>query len=299
MKTSPWVLVSLLAENQEYQHLQASEARAAAARGALDARVVFSDNDPTRQIRQISDAIGGPEGSRPVAVVAETAGSVGFERVARSALEAGVGWVLVSDNPRYLDGLHREFPDRLVTCVRVDNVGVGRLLAQMAQALLPGGGKLLTVEGPTAGAATLQRRRGLEEGLHGSSVQIVKTLSADWTAAGAQKATESWIRLAGKAAQRPDLVVSLNDEMAAAVLQAVRANRPDWGALRAIGVDGLVDGGQRLVREGILAATIVTSTTTGPGVDLVVRFLRGEKVPLVSDVGSRPFPSLEQLRAGR
>jgi ABC-type sugar transport system substrate-binding protein len=295
----PWVLVSLLTDHQEYQRLQASEARAAAARGGLDAQVVYSENDPTRQIQQISEAVAAPEGTRPVAVVAETAGSVGFERVARSVLQAKVGWVLVSDNPRYLDMLRREFPDRLVASACINNEEIGRLLGKMALALLTGGGKLLCVEGPTTTAATLQRRRGLEDGIRGSKVQIGKTLGSDWTAAGARKVTDTWLRLAGKSALKPDLIVSLNDEMAVGALEAIKANHPEWGKIRAIGCDGLPEGGQRLVREGVLAATIVAAASTGPGIDLVVRAGRGQKAETAASIPVRAYPSLEQLSAGR
>lgn len=292
-----WVLVSLLSDHQEYQGLQASEARTVATRGGLDVRVVASDSDPTRQIKQISDAIAAPEGTRPVAVVVETAGSAGFERVARSVLQAGIGWVLVSDNPRYLEALRREFPDRLVGSTCINNEEIGRLLGKMALTLLPAGGKVLCVEGPTATAATLQRRRGFEEGIRGSRVQIYKTLGSDWTGPGAQKVTESWLALAGKSAQKPDLMVSLNDEMAVGVLKAIQAKRPEWGKVRAIGCDGLPEGGQKLVKEGVLEATIVTPATTGFGTELVVRTLRGEKVDQSVAVPVRPVPSLEELAA--
>jgi ABC-type sugar transport system substrate-binding protein len=290
----PWVLVSLLSDHQEYQRLQASDARAAAARAGLDARVVYAESDPARQIQQISEAASAPEGDRPVAVVAETAGSVGFERVARSVLQAQVGWVLVSDNPRYLDNLRREFPDRLVASACLNNEEMGRLMGKMSLALLPGGGKVLCVEGPTATAATLQRRRGLEDGIRGSRIQIGKTLGSDWTSAGAAKVTEAWLKLAAKSALKPDLIVSLNDEMAVGVLQAIHAYRPEWGKIRAIGCDGLPEGGQRLVNEGVLAATIVTPATAGPGVELVARAMRGERVG-AAPVPVRPYPSLEEL----
>lgn len=295
----PWVLVSLLSDHQEYQRLQASEGRAAAARAGFDARVVCSESDPTRQIQQISEAIAVPEEARPVAVVAETAGSVGFERVARAVLQARVGWVLVSDNPRYLDTLRREFPDRLVASACVSNEEIGRLLARMALALLPAGGKVLCVEGPTATAATLQRRRGLEDGIRGSGVEIRKTLGSDWTSAGAEKVTEAWLKLAGKSASKPDLVVSLNDEMAAGVLQGIQRLHPEWGKLGAIGCDGLAEGGQRLVREGVLSGTIVCPATAGAGVELVAQSARGEKVGPAASLAIRPFPPLEELAARR
>jgi ABC-type sugar transport system substrate-binding protein len=288
----PWILVSLCNDRQEYQRLQAADARAAAARAGLDAKLVYSEIDPARQVQQLSEAVSGPEGSRPVALVVETAGSVGFERVARSALGAGVGWVQVSDSPRYLEALRREFPDRLVAATCYDNQEIGRTLARLALRALPSGGSLVVVEGPTATAGTLQRRRALEEGLRGSGLRAAKTLSADWTSAGGHKATEAWLRLTGKAAAKPDLLVAFNDEMAVGALAAIHAVRPDWGAIRAVGCDGLPESGQRLVREGVLAATVVTPTTTGPAVDLVARSMRGEQVPPVESIPTRPFPPI-------
>lgn len=288
----PWVLVSLISENQEYQRAQAAEALAAAARAGIEARAVYASLDPTVQVQQISAAIGAPEGGRPGAVVVETTGAAGFERVARAALEAGVGWVLVSDRARYLDTLRREFPGKLVAATCVDNEEIGRLQARLAARLLPGGGRILAVDGPSATAAAIQRRRGLEEGLRGSRLQIGKTVTADWTNAGAAKAVDLWLRLLGKAAPRPDLVVANNDEMAVGAAQALLAARPEWGKLPAIGCDGLPGGGQRQVREGLLAATVITPATAGPGVEVAAKALAGQPAPEVTLVPVRPFPAL-------
>jgi len=288
----PFVLVSLLTDQQEYQRLQAAEATAAATQGGIDARVVFSKNDPALQIQQISDAIGAPEGGRPLAVVAHTAGSFGFERVARAALEVGVGWVLVNDSPRFLDNLALEYPGRLVAATCIQNEDVGRLLARMALKLCPEGGEVLTVEGPSAMAATLQRRRGIEEGLRGSKLRIVKTVTGDWTTAGAEKSVTSWLRFTGKGAVKPELILSLNDEMAEGALRAIQANRPDWGAVRAVGCDGLPEGGQRLVREGVLAGTLVVPATTAPGVQLAIKAWRGEQAPRFTAIPVHPYPPL-------
>ncbi len=266
-----WVLLSLTTEGQEYQVAQAAAGKAAAARAGLEVRIVYSNLDPTVQVQQIGAAIGAPAGSRPGAVVVETAGSAGFERVAGAALEAGVGWVLVSDRPRYLDALRREFPGKLVAATGVDNVEIGGLQARLALALVPGGGRLLAVEGPSTTAAAIQRRRGLEEGLRGSKLQIGKTVTANWTTAGAAKAVDQWLRLLGKAAPRPELVVANNDEMAVGAVQALQAARPEWGKLPAIGSDGLPDGGQRQVREGLLSATVITPATAGTGIEVAAR----------------------------
>jgi ABC-type sugar transport system substrate-binding protein len=122
----------------------------------------------------------------------------------------------------------------------------------------------------------------------------VQTLVSDWKTAGAEQVAESWLGLAGGSAARPDLVISQNDEMAVGVLRAFAAMRPSWGKVPAIGIDGLPDYGQRLVNEGVLSATILNPSPTGPGVDLVARWLRGEKVTSVT-IPVRPYPSIEEL----
>lgn len=293
---SGWVLVSLLKEQQEFQRLQADDARAAAARVGLEARVVFSDNDPTRQIQQMSEAIAAPAGARPLAILAETASSVGFERVARSALEAGVGWILSgSGNPKYVEFLRKEFPDLSTAAVSIDNHQVGMVLGRMAVALLPAGGRVVVIEGPSANAATLQRRHGLEEGLRGSAIQVMKSLGADWTVAGATRATETWLKLAGKGVVRPDLLVAMNDESAVGALQAIRSIHPEWEAIPALGCDGLPEGGQKLTRTGTLAGTVVLPSGFGTAVEFAAAWARGKRGPALIPLDIHAFPPVEQL----
>jgi ABC-type sugar transport system substrate-binding protein len=99
------------------------------------------------------------------------------------------------------------------------------------------------------------------------------------------------------------VVVSQNDAMAVGVRRAIRAHRPDWGEVPLAGCDGLPDGGQRLVRAGELAATIVTPTTAGPAVALVARALAGQPVAAEVRLAAQSFPVEEELarrvRGGR
>jgi ABC-type sugar transport system substrate-binding protein len=297
---APWILVSLgcarrMADPDEFQALQESDGRTAATRGGVEVRFALGEADPGLQRKQITDAISAPAAARPVAVVADLAGAVGFERLARTTLAADVGWVLTTDNSPMLPVLRREFPGRLIAWACVNNDEIGRLQARMVAALRPGGGGALVIEGPTGTSTAIQRRRGLEEGLRETGVRIVKTLSCDWKVAGAEKATATWLGLAGKTTARPDLVIGQNDEMAEGALRALQARKPEWGKVRAIGCDGLPARGQRLVREGLLAATIVTPSGIGAAIDLVVKSLRGQDVPLGVEIPVRPHPSLEEL----
>jgi len=126
-------------------------------------------------------------------------------------------------------------------------------------------------------------------------VSIVRTISGDWTAAGAQWAVSSWLGVDENREVRFDLVAAQNDEMALGAREALATQRPEWSG-PFTGCDGLVNLGQRYVREGQLAATVVKATTAGPGVELVATFIRGAPVPPQLVLAPASFPSLDELR---
>ena len=101
----PKVIVALLNEAQEFQQLQARDARTTAAKLGLDVEVVFAEGHAVVQIQQLFAAIHAPEESRPAAIVVEAAVAEGLERVARNAVKAGMGWVLVNVRASYLEAL--------------------------------------------------------------------------------------------------------------------------------------------------------------------------------------------------
>src|SRR4026208_1808738 len=61
----PRVVVSLLTSAQEFQLLQAADARSAAQRVGVDLEVVFAENNAVVQIHQIYKFVHAPEGERP------------------------------------------------------------------------------------------------------------------------------------------------------------------------------------------------------------------------------------------
>ena len=106
--------------------------------------------------------------------------------------------------------MQREFPGKLVALVTTDNREMGRLQARLFRALLPGGGSVVYVEGPSLSPPVIHRREGMKEGLLGSQVEVVKTISGDWSEAGAEKVVTFWLRV-GSRVIRPDLVGAQND----------------------------------------------------------------------------------------
>jgi ABC-type sugar transport system substrate-binding protein len=289
----PKIVVGLLNDQQDFQKMQAADARAAAARAGLDVEVVFAESHAVVQIQQLFKHIHAPEAERPAAIVVEPATAEGLERVARNAVRAGMGWMLVNGNVRYIDGLRQERPDLPIGNVAVDNVEAGRIQGRQARALAPGGGPVLCVGGPADTSAAIERLAGLKETLGGG--YEVKVLNGDWTEQSGDKAVGAWLRLKTSEGFRPCVFVAQNDAMAVGARRATRAHRREWSDVPVIGCDGLPEGGQRLVRAGELAATVVTPTTAGQAVALVGRALGGERLAAEVRLAPRSFPPEDEL----
>jgi ribose transport system substrate-binding protein len=273
----PKVVVGLLTAEQEFQQLQARDARDTAARLGLEAEVVFAEGHAVVQIQQLFKHIHAPEGERPVAIVVEAATGEGLERVARNAVKAGIGWILVNTRVAYVDGLRAEHPDLPIAMLGTDQKEVGRIQGRQCRSLLPGGARVLCVQGPADSTVSADRLAGLKEAL-GKAFEV-RGLNGEWTEASGAKALTSWLRLKTAEAFTPDIVVSQNDSMAAGARKALLQHRPDWGTLPFLGCDGLPEGGQAMVARGELAATVVTPSNTGPALELVSRWVRTQQTP--------------------
>jgi len=295
---APKVVVALLSEEQEFQVMQAADARRAAARAGLEVEVLFAQNNAVLQIQQLFRFVHAPEGERPAAIVTETVTGEGLERVARNAVRSGVGWVLLNRKVAYLDELRKERPDLPLSLVSVDQLEVGRIQARQIRALLPNGGSALYLQGPPDTSAAQDRLRGMEQGIEGGRIEV-KVLNGDWSETSGEKAATGWLRLKSSEGFRASLVAGQNDAMAMGARRAILGQRKSWkGDLLTIGCDGLPEGGQRLVNAGELTATIVTPTPAGPAVELVARALAGQAAPAQLILPPKSYPAEEEL-AGR
>ena len=291
----PKVVVALLNAEQEFQQLQAKDARESAARLKLDVEVAFAQGHAVVQIQQLFKHIHAAEAERPAAIVVEAATGEGLERVARNAVKAGIGWILVNARVSYVDDLRQAHPGLPIAMLGADQREVGRIQGRQCRALLPNGGNVLCVQGPADSTATLDRFEGLKEAL-GAGFEV-RGLNGDWTEASGERAIVAWLRLKTAEAFRPDALACQNDSMAAGARRAILAHHRDWTALPFLGCDGLPEGGQRMVAQGLLAATVVTPSNTGPALEIVARWLQAKQIPPREvRLASRSHPPEDRIR---
>ena len=291
-------LLSLPTIDNDFQQEQAASAEAAAQRLDFELDIVYADNDVIKQSDQILKAIQAPPENRPRAILFEPLGATSLPQVARAASSAGIGWVILNRFAEYLPELRRA-GRAPAFCVSSDHLEIGRIQGMQFAALLPQGGSILYIQGPSENSAAKDRTIGMQET---KPVNVrVNMLKAQWTEDSAYKAVLSWVRLPTSAKQAVDLVAAQDDSMAMGARKAMQ-ERPDaevrekWLGLPFTGCDGLVNIGQKAVHSGTLTATVVVPPNTQPALEMLVAAIEQGKTPLgqILTVPSS-FPSLADL----
>src|SRR5438270_6348973 len=141
-------LVSLHTRENDFQLAQAAAAEESARRLGCDAEIVFADNDAVNQSTQILQAIQKSVDGRPDAILVEPFSATALPQVARHSCAAGVGWVVLNRAPDYISELRKDATAPVFT-VTSDHTEIGRIQGRQFAALLPEGGAVLYIEGPS------------------------------------------------------------------------------------------------------------------------------------------------------
>jgi ribose transport system substrate-binding protein len=149
-------LVSLTNNENDYQQEQASAAEKAARRLGVDLQIVHANSDAVTQSQQLLHFIQGSAASRPDAIVFEPAGGTGFPQVARAAVAADIGWVILNHEADYLGQL-RQSCHVPVFAISSDHGEIGKIQGKQFAELLPQGGSILYIEGPANSSAAHER----------------------------------------------------------------------------------------------------------------------------------------------
>jgi len=293
--TQATIFCSFITQDQEYQLFQAKDAEAAAERAELNTEIAYAESNTLTQVNQLLSQINLAAEQRPSAIIVEPVSGEAYERVARQALQAGIGWVLLNAQPPYLEDLRREFPKLPIASVMTNQGEVGRIQAAQFRALLPEGGTMLYVQGPFATETATERIESMQKGIKDARIRVHTAIS-DWTERGAEQSVAELLSLKGSHAFELDLVGCQNDSQAVGARRALERHRPEWARLPFTGCDGISSGGQEMVRNGRLAATIITPSNAGPAVNLIAEFLfNGQLPPPSLTLAPRSFPDVSML----
>jgi ribose transport system substrate-binding protein len=292
------ILVSLTTNDNDYQIEQAQSAEQAAKRLGVAADIIYAGNDAISQSTQILKAVQSVAEVRPDAIVFEPVGGTALPQVARAAVTAGIGWAVLNRDASYIPDL-RKSSSVPVFAVSSDHVEIGRIQGRQFAALLPRGGSVLYIQGPSENSAAKERTAGMLE-TKPANIQVT-TLKAQWTEESSMKAVRSWLKLTTSKKSAIDLVGAQDDSMAMGARKAFQelsneAERDRWLKLPFTGCDGLPNTGQTWVRAGTLVATIFVPPNTGQAIETLVQSMQQKKQPPERImIPARSIPALDAL----
>jgi ribose transport system substrate-binding protein len=294
------IVVSLPNDNA-YQHEQGVVAKSAGERMGLDLKVMHAEDDSITQSQQLLKIIQSSPEFHPSAFVVEPVTATGLRRVAEVAVAEGIGWVISNSDVDYVKQL-RKIPRVPVFAVTQGQREIGQLQGKQLAALLPQGGSVLYIEGPSMSSVAVQRREGMES-VKPRNVQIT-TLRSKWNQESAYQSAGAWLRLATSCAEKFDLVAGQTHELALGARKAFQnidnqEQREKWLGVPFIGI-GISNQVKPLVDGRVLAAAVITSVTMELALRMLVRALETQvQPPERSIVEASSFPDLDKLAPKR
>jgi len=296
------ILVSLTTNDNDYQIEQAISAEEAARRTGVDLKIIYADNDAINQSQQLLKIIQSTSTARPDAIVFEPAGSTALPQVAKAAAASGIGWVVLNRETDYLAELRNKYkvPAFVITSYHKET---GKIQGKQIGALLPSGGSVLYIQGPSGSDAATQRTEGMQQAKPLNAQ--VRMLRAQWTEGSSYQAVSAWLRLSTSREMHMDAVVAQDDSMAMGARKAFQdisdsQLRDRWLSLPFSGCDGVPKTGQSWVRSGLLTATVVVPPNAGLAIDMLSKATQTGSMPperTLTDV--RSFPALQDLEKAR
>jgi ribose transport system substrate-binding protein len=274
-------LVSLTTNDNDYQIEQSESAEQAGRKAGVDVQIIHAQNDAINQSTQILKAVQSSKELRPDAIIFEPVGGTALPQVAKAAVSAGIGWVILNRDANYIEELRKTSTAPLFA-VSSDHVEIGRIQGRQMSALLRGGGAVLYIQGPSENSAAKDRTAGMQE-TKPQSVQVTM-LKAQWTQESAQKSVRSWLKLSTSQRAAIDLIAAQDDSMAMGARDAFKEltnedERDRWLKLPFTGCDGLPKTGQAWVRSGLLAATVFVPPNAGQAIEMLVDAIQNRKMP--------------------
>jgi ABC-type sugar transport system substrate-binding protein len=292
-------LISLITKDNDYQREQAAAAEEVARTLGVDVQITYAESDPITQSQQLLEVIQSPNAGEFTGIIVEPCGGTSMTQVAGAAIKAKIAWVVMN---REIDGIGelRRLGSVPVFSVSSDHEEIGRIQGRQFGALLPKGGLVVYLQGPSASQVAQRRVEGVQETKpHNISLKVLKCPT--WTEAGGYQAVTSWLRVTVAHKERIDLIAGQNDLIAMGARKALKENIASATGtgitgLRFTGIDGLQKTGQAWTRGGLLAATVVVPPNTVPALKALLKATTEKwQPPEQTLVTPYSFPEISQL----
>lgn len=130
----------------------------------------------------------------------------------------------------------------------------------------------------------------------------VKTLKGDWTQQSGYHAVQSWLSLSTSWEMNIGMIACQNDDMANGARRAFEELkdmkvRDRWLQLPIIGCDGVARAGQAWVRQGRLAATVLSPPLVGDALKMLVNSRKtGGQPPERTLITPSSLPAIADLK---
>jgi ribose transport system substrate-binding protein len=288
------ILVSLVTDASDFQREQAKTAQDAAKSLRVDARIIYARDDSIVQSEQLLAVIQGEARERPDAIIVQPCGRTGLPQVARAAAQAGIAWVVLNAEVNYLSHLRATHRVSAFS-VNSNQQEIGRIQGRQMAAMLPQGGSVLYIQGPSNSIAAPERTAGMNQTKPQNI--LLRTLKSDtWGEEGGLRAVSTYLRLSTAQQDRIAMIMGQSDLLTLGARHKLmeQTNRLD---VPLTGVDGLPDGGQKWVQKGWLTATIVVPPNAGTALEFLVKAISTGIHPAeVTYTVPASYPSLEELQ---
>jgi len=293
------ILVSLTTNDNDYQIEQAKSAEETSRRLNIETQIVYAENDAINQSTQLLRAIQAAPQDRPDAIVFEPVGGTALPQVAKAAVGANIGWAVLNREASYIAELRR-IAKAPIFCVSNDHIEIGRIQGRQFAALLPKGGSVLYIQGPSENSAAKDRAQGMLS-TKPANVQVT-TLKAQWTEESSLRSVRSWLKLTTSQKAVVDVIGAQDDSMAMVARKAFQeitneSERDRWLKLPFTGCDGLPKTGYTWVLSGLLAATVFAPPNSGQAIEMLHRALtKGQELPERALTAPSSVPPLAELK---
>ena len=293
-----WKCVLSIPGDSLYLREQTVAAKTTSERLGVELTVLNAEMDPVNQGQQLLRFVQSPVESRPNGILLEPVSAAGLPRVDEAAVAAGIGWVISNAQVEYLEALRKKAKVPVFQ-ISQDHVEVGRIQGRQIGAILPAGGTVLYLRGPSMSSIASRRFEGLDSG-RPKNVEVKSVKVQGSTSDSAYTAVCSWLSLSTVRPEGTQLIVSQNADFIFGARKAFETNaaegdRAKWLALPCAGV-GISSQLKPLVDQGVLRAAVLTSLTMDTAMAMLLQGLKDGTQPREKTyVDAQSYPNLEEL----